>query len=390
MILATPSGDRETFSFEMPPIPPHSMAGGVSYSGRVVDPPVAAGLPAFLRAIRLLSETTAQQPLRAYKGEGAERTQIAPGVLRTPNEDMSAFQVWCYAVTSLLLSGNFFALKVKVRGRVAALYPLDPRNVRVKVKGGKLRFIVKSGATTTEYGRDEILFIPGITLDSPIIGASIVDVFRQSLGTYLDRQEFESRYLRNDASVGVVLKHQGNVLPEQREAIRAGFEARHTGAGNSGRPAVLWGGWEIDRLPVSARDAQFVESAAMSVREIARMTGVPASLLGDPDAPGGIAPEHENMFFLTYGVGPWQTRIEQGLSTDPDLLDADVFAEFDNRELLRADLKTRMEAAHSARQAGIATANELRPDFGLSPDHPDGDVLLATPVGGAPNVPAGE
>lgn len=391
MILATPAGDRETFSFDMPPIPPHSlMHGGISYSGRAVDGSSAAGLPAFLRAVRLLSETIAMLPLRTYQGEGAEKVETPAGVLRRPNDEMSAFAVWEYAVASMVLSGNFFAMKVKVRGQVKALYPLDPRNVAVKVDGGRIAFKVRKGKDTVTYTRDDVLFIPGILLDSPVVGVSIVDNFRHSLGTYLDRQEFESRYLKNDAAVGVVLKHAGNVLPEQREEIRAGFESRHAGQGSAGRPAVLWGGWEMERLPISARDAQFVESSAMSVREVARMTGVPAGLLDDPDAPGGIAPEHENMRFQTYGVGPWQTRIEQGLAADPDMLPSGTCAEFDNRELLRADLKTRMEAAHSARQAGIATANELRPDFGLSPDHPDGDVLLATPVGGAPNTPAGE
>jgi HK97 family phage portal protein len=142
-------------------------------------------------------------------------------------------------------------------------------------------------------------------------------------------------------------------------------------------------------LPLSAKDAQFVESASLSVREIGRMLGVPSGLLDDPEPGAKLAPEHENMRFLTYGIAPWQERIEQGLESDPDIVpDDSMCVEFDNRQLLRADLATRMNAAHAARQAGIATANELRPDFGLPGNHPDGNVLLATPVGGAPNEPA--
>lgn len=399
MILKSRGKDYEAFAFEMPPIPrPSQWGSAVSYSGRNVVTSEAAGLPAFLRAVRLLSETTSQQPLRLYREVGEDREVVTgtPQVklLRRPNDEMTGSQVWEFAVASMVCAGKFMAIKVKVRGEVKALFPLDPRLVGIKVEDGKLVFKVRSSATSAEvktFTREDILYIPGILLDSPLIGVSVIENFRHSLGTYLDRQEFESRYLKNDAGVGVVLKHAGNVLPDQREEIRAGFEARQQGAGNAGRPAVIWGGWEIDRLPISARDAQFVESAALSVREIARMTGVPAGLLDDPDAPGNIAPEHENMRFLTYGLAPWQTRIEQGLRADPDILkDDDLCVEFDNRELLRPDLRTRMEAAHRARQAGIATANELRPDFGLSGDHPDGNVLLATPVGGAPNTPAAD
>lgn len=398
MILRTGGRDYEaSYAFEMPPIPrPSQFGSAVSYSGRYIVPSEVAGLPAFMRAVRLLSETTAQQPLRLYNESDKEKTAITgtpeSKLLRRPNEEMTGFQVWEYAVACLVCAGKFLGLKVKQGGRVRAIFPLDPRMVTIKVEDGEIKFHVRTSSTSTKvkvYTRDEVLYIPGILLDSPVIGVSVVEAFRHSLGTYLDRQEFEARYVKNDAAAGVVLSHEGNVTPQQREEIRAGFESRQAGPSNAGRPAVIWGGWSAERLPISARDAQFVESAALSVREIGRMTGVPAGLLDDPDAAGNLAPEHENMRFLTYGLAPWQTRIEQGLRADPDLLtDEGLCVEFDNRELLRPDLKTRMDAAHSARQAGIATANELRPDFGLPGNHPDGDVLLATPVGGAPNTPA--
>lgn len=379
------------------PIPTASQWAGsgaaFTHADRRVGYHEATGLPAFLRGVRLLSETVAMMPVGVYQGRGHDRTPVenAPqlALLEQPNPDMTPMQAWAYAVASMI-RGNAYLLKVKTQAGVERLYPVPPGKVTPKYDKGEPRFEIRDkpmGPIKMTVGRDQIIHIPGILLDDPFVGVSVVTAHRNGLGTMLARQEFEGRYLANDGTPGVVLKTANNTTAQQRAEIRDSYEARHQGVRNAGRPAVLWGGWELDTLGASLDDAQFIQSANFSVQDIARMLGIPSGFLGDPQAPGGDSPEQENMRFLQFGLAPWMARLEQGLSADADLFTVpDMHIKFEPDGLLRADIKTRFDAYRLARQGGWITGNEIRCKEGL-PEIDGGDELQQTPVGGAPNTP---
>ena len=374
------------------PIPrPAQWGSHISHSGERISLGSATGLPAFLRGVRLIAETAAGLPICLYRGYGSNRTPVetAPqlDLLHRPNPEMSSFDFWAYLFTSLI-RGNAYIYKIKVGGRVKALYPVNPACVVPHYDGANVTFELKDreyGPVVKEAGPDQVIHIKGLTLEDPYVGVSVVEAHRHVLGNELGRQRFEGRYIANDASPGVVLKHPGNVDTNQRAEIRSSFESRHAGAGNAARPAVLWGGWDLDRMPVSLNDAQFIESKRYSVQDIGRMLGIPSGLLNDPDAPGGDTPEQENMRFLKHGLKPWMERAEQGLEKDSDLFrESDWEVEFDEQGFLRADIQTRWNAYRLGRQGGWVTANEIRGMEGLPPV-PNGDEIQQTPVGGAAN-----
>lgn len=392
MILKTPKGDVQYFAAfdSSTPIPRNSQWGSSSFTGRTVGLNEAAGLPAFLRALRLLSETPAGFPIGVFRGYDADRepAKDAPQVkvLRHPSPDHSPFQVWDWVFKSMC-RGNAYLWKVKnASGAVEYLYPVDPRVVTPKYEGGKATFEIRErGQVKQIVGRETILHIPGILLEHPCIGVSLVDAFRNSLGTQVSRQEFEARYLVNNGKPGAVLKTEGSPSKEQRAEMREGFESRHSGSGNAGSLAMVWGGWDLSPWDLSLEDAQFIEAAKFSVQDIGRMTGIPSGFLNDPEAPGGDTPEQENMRFLQYGLKPWMDRLESGLASDKDLFpDDEMYPQLDPSELLRPDIKTRYEAYRLARQGGWITGNEIRRDEGR-PDIEGGDELQQTPVGGAAN-----
>lgn len=398
LFLKTPHGDREMFSgaFDSStPIPrPSQWGGSMSYSGKRVSLDDAVGLPAFMRAIRLICETPANMPLGLSRGQGAtkEPQPDAPqlAVLRRPNPDMTAVQMRAFVFASML-AGNALIWKVKVGGDVKGLYPLMPGLVKIRRKEGRVVYEIRdstNGPVKKTVTKAEVIHIPGIVLNDPAIGVSLIEAHRHGIGTSLARQEFEGRYLANDGQPGIVLKHPDSPAPEQRQEIRDGFESRHGGPANAGRPAMMWGGWSIDRIAVSLDDAQFMEASRFAVQDIGRMTGVPGGMLDEPAGNRALPtkPEEENMRFLTYGLAPWMARFEQGLAADPDLFpEPDWNVEHDHNGLLRADMLTRFDANRLARQGGWITANEIRKTEGLPPIE-GGDELQQTPVGGAPNT----
>jgi HK97 family phage portal protein len=398
VILATPKGNRAAFqaAFDSSlPIPRASQgsSGSYSFSRRRVEMSDAIGVPAFSRGVRLICDTAAGFPISVYRGSGVDRQPMPDSpqaaLMRSPGgREFTAQQVWSYAFASMLRGGAYLVKVKNSDGSVAQLLPIDPRLVSPKYKDGTLLFDLKdkpNGRVKRRVGRETILYAAGVLVDHPAIGVSIVEAFRNEIGTQLSRQEFEGRYLANDGFPGVVLRHESNVTKEQRDELRDSFEARHVGASNAGRPAVLWGGWELERLSMTMTDAQFIESQRFGVQEVGRMLGIPPGLLNDPDDRGSLSIEQENMRFLQYGLEPWMTRLEQSLSTDSDLFpDPEWTVEFDPARLLRADIKNRFDAYRLARQGGWITANEIRTVEGYAPVD-GGDEIQQTPVGGAPN-----
>lgn len=397
MVIRTADGaKRELFGLfdSSTPIPRPSQWGGMlAHSGERVSMEAAAGLPAFLRGVRLISETAAGLPFVLYRGHGDQRkpVQSAPQFeyLRRPNPDVaSPVAMWQFVFASML-GGNAYLYKLKVRRKVKHLYAINPKLVTPKYEGSRVIFELRdteNGPVKREVGKDQIIHIPGILLGDPYVGVSVVQSHRNALGAELGRQRFEGRYIHNDGRPGVVLKHPLSPTKDQRDELRSGFESRHAGAGNAGRVGMLWGGWDIDSLPVSLQDAQFIESKRYSVQDIGRMLGVPSGLLNDPDAPGGDSPEQENMRFLQHGLRPWMDRLEGALASDTDLFpEPDWTVELDDQGFLRADIKTRWDAYRLGRQGGWVTPNEIRAREGLPPVK-SGDEIQETPVGGAANA----
>jgi len=396
VILATPKGDKKFASpFDSSlPIPRASQIGSFSYSRHRVELGDAAGIPAFMRAIRLICDTAAGFPIQLYRGYGPDRTPVNVGpqvdLLRSPGgREFNTAQIWSYAYCSMIRGGAYLMKVRDAKGRVNQLIPIDPRLVEPKWTDGQLNFGIRDKPTakpTKTVGRETILYAAGILLNHPVIGVSAIEAFKHEIGTQLSRQEFEGRYLANDGFPGVVLRHPSNVTKDQRDELRDSFEARHAGASNAGRPAVLWGGWEMERLSMTMTDAQFIQSQHFGVQEIGRMFGIPPGLLNDPEDKSHHTIEQENIRFLQFALDPWMTRLEQAIANDPDIFpETDWTVEFDPARLLRTDIQTRFDAYRLARQGGWITANEIRATEGYKPID-NGDEILQTPVGGAPNV----
>lgn len=401
MILATRHGNRESrglrgarADFTGTDRIPRPGQEGLAYSGRPVGLANAVGIPAVLRAIRLVSESIGGMPLQVVRDDTTghqEPIRDAPQwpMLHDRPHDLptgTAMAVWSFSVVCLI-RGGLVLQKLKAGRELVGLEPIAPDRYGGKPvwEGNELRVKVRDRAGTKTLTLDDVVYIPGILLDDPHIGVGVIEAMRHALGNPLARQEFEGRYLANDGTPSVVLKHANDVEEPQRKAIRESFSDRHGGPSNAGRPALMWGGWELEKIGLSLEDAQFVESQRFTVQEAARMFGVPPGKLGDPDAPAQADPAQEDRDLLKYGLMPWMARLEQGLHADADVFPTkDLQPKFLADGLLRGDPDKRNAAYLKARQAGWMTANEIRDREGLPP-HEDGDVLQATPVGGAPN-----
>ena len=120
-------------------------------------------------------------------------------------------------------------------------------------------------------------------------GVSVLERASEVIAGSRAAQAYNAAYYRNGGQPGGVLETEADIsgYTEQlqpdgttqkvsiKDSIRAEWEKRHGGPDNANRVAVLDHGLKYHPLTISQRDAQFVENAELSIRDIARFFGVP-------------------------------------------------------------------------------------------------------------------
>lgn len=388
----TPQGEeRAEWGSSAIPLPG---MGYYALTNRVISPDTATGLPAVTAAIRLVAESIASMPIIVYEGQGPTRGRAYSSdqyrlLHDAPNADQSPFDFISDVVTSLEGFGNAYVQKIKRNGRVMELVPLDPEAVYVyrdKDTRERRYDVMVDGKRVQGLTPGDILHIRGMTMRGGLLGMSPIQVHRNALGNAVAISDFVSRYFANDASPGLALKIPGTITAQQAKQILEIWQSSHGGVMNSHRPAVLASGAELDKVPITLGDALVIEAQQYNVREVARIFNVPPSLLGADGSATAASAAEEADRFVKFSLGPRLRRIELALRADPDLFGGtELFPEFLADSLLRPDTATRYQAYLIARQGGILSTNEIR-ELENRPPIDGGDVVQATPVGGAPNL----
>lgn len=392
MIVRTRGGDRELRSGPIGSsvIPAPGSMGWWPSSGEPITVNRAMALPAVFGAIRLIAETTGRLPLRVYSGFQADKRTREDSwqwdlLHRRPNPERSAFDFWQDVSSCLETNGNAYMQKAKSRRRVEALFLIHPSCVQVKRdrETGELRYHVTRGGKYAELTRSEILHVRGLSPDGGDVGIS--PLMSEAIGGAQARYGHEGSTFRNHASPPGAIKVPGKVDRQQGARIVANWMANHSGE-NVGKPALLSDGGDWVPYGMTFEDAQFIEGHEFSVKDIARIYNLPASLLNGAETQ---PTEEESRRFLNFGLSPRLDRISEALLIDDDLFppaNSDLYPEFYTDEFVRPDAKAMAEIYHKLVQVGLILPDEGRAELGRPPlPKGAGQIPQITPVGGAPN-----
>jgi len=301
-----------------------------------------------------------------------------PNPWQTAHEFKQLMQGW------MLLHGNAYAQIVRTMGRVSSLVPIDPRRVSIETDGGmfpvRYRIVnVRSEAMTLEP-RD-MLHLRGFAIEAEK-GVSRIRKAGDIIQTATQQQAAANSIYKNGVIAGVALTHPDKLSEEAAQRLRSSFEAGYSGAANAGKVMVLEEGMTREFPPATAQSAQMVEMRSQLTEAIGRVFGVPRPLMFMDDTSWGSGIEQLAMLFVRFGLAPWFSVWEQGLTRAlMPLSDRGVFyPDFDERELLRGTMKDQGEFLARALGSGghrpWMTGNEAREHVGLG-QHPDGDGLIA-------------
>jgi HK97 family phage portal protein len=336
-------------------------------AGVRVSSDTAMRLSTVYKCVRVRAETIGMLPLQVYRrlpNGGKEQDDSHPlaGLLHDqPNPWQTAMQWRMMMQAHLDLRGNAYSRIVYAgSGRVDMLVPMHPDRVRVEMMpGGQPRYRYR-----TDDGREqvlvfgEVLHIAGMSVDG-YCGINPIEAEREAIASAIATRDHGARYFSNSARPPMWIKMPGKFSsPDAKRQWVNDFSDAYGGI-NAGKTPVMDQGMELNAIPISNVDAQYLESRAAQDIDIAGIFRVPPHKLGILDRATWGNIEHQNIDFVTDCILPSCVTWEQALLRDLDF-GSDHFAEYKVAMLLRGDTKTRYEAYGKGIQDGWLTRNEAR------------------------------
>lgn len=351
-----------------------ALGGGATASGQIVNPETALSTSAVMGCVGVLAKDIGQ-----IKFELMKRTKDGDSVpavdhplysllMYSPNGQQSAQELKELDMMALCLRGTTYRQVVRVGGVIQEINYLHPDRVELKSNAqGQLVYIyTREDGTTVTLQQDEVWRTMGLSLNG-VQGLSPISYMREAIGFALAAEEQGASIYRNGMQVTTVIKHPGTMSETAYKNLKKSMDER-TGSRNAAKSFILEENASIDKLSMSAVDAQFLETRKFQVEEIARAFGVPTYKINHYDGMTFNNVSQLAQDWVTSGVMPWAHKFEQTAWRDLLLPNErkKYFLRADPTVLLKGDNANRAAYYASGIQNGWFTRNEARRMEGLN------------------------
>lgn len=287
----------------------------------------------------------------------------APALIRRPDLGVSRSAFIEQSVVSLACTGNAYWRKTTdSAGQVQNVEVLNPLDCEpVADSAGKLVGYSYKGSKLkpSEVQHLSLLRVPG-----SLKGLGPIQAAQVELRGALDLRDYSANWFEDSGVPNGVLKSDQHLTAETAKQAKAQWNESQ---GARKGVAVLGAGLAYQQIFLSPADAQFLESQQFTVTQIARLFGVPASLMlasieGSTQTYANV--EQDWLGYIRFSLMSYLVEIEDALT---ELLPRGTSAKFNVEALLRSDTTTRYNAHKVALEAGFMTVAEVREIENLGP-----------------------
>lgn len=329
----------------------------------------AFSLPAVYRAISILTIATKQMSLDVVKNNEVVN---APAFIKKPNVDMPRSSFVEQTVVSLASQGNaYWMVDRDPQGKVLNLTPLNPLDMRMETNvNGKVTKYIYNGK---DIAPDSIKHLKLLQVPGKAEGLGPIQSAQHELRGTLDTRDYATTWFSKSGIPGGILKTDSIIDSSDATQLK---ETWNQTAGAKNGVAVLGSGYTYQPVYLKPEEVQFLQVQQFSITQIARLFGVPASLM--LAANEGTTMTYANVSqewlgFVRFSLMQYLILIEDALT---DFLPGSQRAKFNIEAILRADTTTRYAAHASALAAGWMTKNEVRTIEDL-PERPEFETSTA-------------
>lgn len=335
------------------------IGGAHSVSGATVSVNTALGVTAVWCAVNFLSGTIAGLPLKVYRKADEGREEVKGGLSAilhdAVNDETTSFQWRKGRFDSVFTTGRGFTyIERNNSGAVVNLWPMDPANVKVEIKGGRRVYTLsESGVPSKVYSANEVIDTAFMLLPNMVGHRSPIFTNRNAIGMAIDATAYGAKSFQSGGLPPAAI--QGNFQSEEA-ARRASTQISAAMAKNAseGKPLIaLPIGHELKSLGFSPEQMQLLDLKRFSVEEVARIYSLPPAFLQDLTNGTFSNTEQQDLHLVKHTVKRWVEQDEQEMNLKFFGRGSDLYVEYSMDGLLRGDIKTRMESHAAAIQNGI-------------------------------------
>jgi len=369
--------DRKSWSVSDPNFAIGLLGGSVTATGQPVTATTAMHVAPFALAVRLIAEACGTTPAKVFSRDPKAPAPDHPAyelVHDFANEWTPAPRFREIVTADAILHGAGYAIVTRVNDQPRELHRVDQRRTPVQRKfmaGGEPFYVVGNGADAVTVPFTDMLYLPGF------LDMSSVDVGREAIGLSALLERHTSRFFAKSARPSGALMFNASMPPEKMTAIKTAWDAAHSGE-NAGGTAIIdgTGGGDFKTVTPSNQASELTQQRQFQIDEIARITGVPPTMLFSLDRGTWGNVEQLMLQFRQFALNPWLQRWADAYSIvllTPEER-ARFYVEFLTDDLAAADQAAQATAFSQYRSMGAMTANEVRAVRNL-PALPDGNTL---------------
>lgn len=319
----------------------------------------ALTLSSVYRAISILSISASQVNFKAYSS-GGEVTRL-PTWFKQPDIKISRSAFIEQTVVSMATTGNAYWLKGNSGDKLVNLEVLNPLEMIINESsnGQANEYRYK----TATYRPEQIVHLSLLRVPGTAYGLGAIQAAQRELRGAIDTRDYAGNWFKESGVPNGVLKSDQVLSPDQAVAAKNAWNAT---AGARNGVAVLGNGLDYKPIILSPADAQWLEVQNFNATSIARMFGVPGSLMFAGTEGSSLTyqnQESEYISFVRFSLMSYLREIEEAFTS---LLPRGTEAKAEVESLLRSDTLTRYQAHQIALAAGFMTIDEVRKIENLS------------------------
>lgn len=354
------------------------------------------GVPAFWRAVGLVSEQIASLPLQVYRERG-DGSQVVDNDLSfllqfQPSPWYDSFSFRESMQRNLMTEGDAYAvIHFNQRGEPAEL-EIKPNGLALLKEPDGTPYYQDVGGVTYSY--DRVLHLKQHSHNG-ISGQSPIKMLADALGLSINQIKMARHFYGNGAHLSGVIAAPQVLSKEQKMAIASSWNTAYSGTASAGKTAILDGGMNYTRIGANMQEVDYVNSRRISIGDISNITGVPSFLLSDLERATFSNIEHLDRTFVQYTLRSickrWESELERKLIAPRQW--GKVKIKFNLDGLLRGDTEARAKLYQALFQIGAISPNEIRAHENMNA-YDGGDrkfvPLNFTDINNPPDAPAND
>ena len=323
-------------------------------------------LSTVFRGVQVLQTAIAGLPLHEMRG--GVKLNTLTSIIDRPDANRSRRDFISDIVASLCLDGNAFVRKLRYDGEVVSCQVLPPSLVTVRDDGrDPAAPVLRYSYLGREYTPDEITHLKFLNVPGRLRGLGPISAAREEVEGAKMARDYKARFYTDSSNVKGYLKSDQKITPDSAKQAKDDWGK----AGKAGDIKVVGSNLTYVPLDMKPADLQFLETQKFDTTQIARLLGIPASImLAAVDGSNLTYSNIEQSWieFADYTLAAYTGEIEELLSS---LLPRGRVVRFDWDSSRRADMADRYNAYKTAIGSGWLTVDDVRDREGLPPLTPE-------------------